>query len=150
VTSLTLSIKSDLGEVSHIAVAIHRISLQLGLDELRASEVELCVVEAVTNVIRHSYHGEPGRTVAVAVDSFDNCLQFEVTDNGTPMNAEQADRLVHGAKVVDPGPVQSSELSEGGRGLQIMHDLLDEITYAREVSLNRLTLRKRLPSASPV
>jgi anti-sigma regulatory factor (Ser/Thr protein kinase) len=39
-------------------------------------------------------------------------------------------------------------LPEGGRGLQIIHDLMDEVSYIRSDNINRLIMKKQL--ANPV
>ena len=61
-----------------LAVAINRICFYLGLGSERSNEVELCVVEAVTNVIRHAYCAEQGHSVAVAVTAETDRLSFEI------------------------------------------------------------------------
>ena len=86
---LSFSIDSHLGNVSLVAVAVNRICVQLGLDDLSAGQVELCVAEAATNAIRHAYHGEPGHTVVIALAAGTDQLNIEVSDSGTPMPVEQ-------------------------------------------------------------
>jgi serine/threonine-protein kinase RsbW len=145
---LSFTIDSDLGNVSLVAVAVNRICAQLGLDEVSAGQVELCIAEAATNAIRHAYHDESGHTVTIALMASANQLHIEVSDSGTPMPAEQEHRLVHGTHVWELPTNDRSSLSEGGRGLQIIHDLMDEVSYVRVGNLNRLMMTKLLvPSA---
>ncbi|WP_263351402.1 ATP-binding protein [Acidicapsa acidisoli] len=141
---LMLSINSDLEDVSLLAVAINRICFYLGLGSPRSNEAELCVVEAVTNVIRHAYHGEPGHAVEVAVRTGTDSVIFEIRDNGTPMTTKEAEVLTDGTRRVEFEPLNREALAEGGRGLQIIHDLMDEIAYAADGERNRLTLTKRI------
>jgi serine/threonine-protein kinase RsbW len=141
-STLRLTIDSNLSDVPLVAVAINRICIHIGMDEIQASRVELCIAEAATNVIRHAYHGERGQTVAIAVSTDVERLQIEVCDWGTPMPAEQIDRLIHGAEIVEVDRADRALLKEGGRGLQIIHNLMDEVSYIREESLNRMQLTK--------
>jgi serine/threonine-protein kinase RsbW len=141
---LSFTIDSDLGNVSLVAVAVNRICAQLGLDDLSAGQVELCVAEAATNVIRHAYHGEPGHTVVIALAASTDQLNIEVTDSGTSMPVEQEQRLLHGTQPVEFQTTDRRTLSEGGRGLQIIHDLMDEVSYVRRGNINRLIMRKQL------
>ena len=141
---LSFTIDSDLGNVSLVAVAVNRICAQLGLDEMSAGQVELCIAEAATNAIRHAYHDEPGHTVAIALTASPNQLHIEVSDSGTPMPAEQEHRLVHGTRGWEVPATDRSSLPEGGRGLQIIHDLMDEVSYVRAGNLNRLMMTKQL------
>jgi serine/threonine-protein kinase RsbW len=141
-SALRLTIDSNLSDVSLVAVAINQICVHIGMDEIQASQVELCIAEAATNAIRHAYHGQRGQTVSIAVSTEVDRLQIEVCDCGTPMPPEQIDRLIHGAEIVEVDGADKALLEEGGRGLQIIHNLMDEVSYIRDQSLNRMRLTK--------
>lgn len=141
---LSFAIDSNLANVSLVAVAVNRICVQLGFDDLSAGQVELCIAEAATNAIRHAYHDEPGHTVGIALAADTDQLKIEVSDSGTPMPVEQEQRLVHGTQAIELQNIDRSSLPEGGRGLQIIHDLMDEVSYVRAGTLNRLIMRKQL------
>lgn len=137
-----LIIDSKLGDVPLAAVAVNGICVHLGLGKIQAREVELCIAEAATNTIRHAYHGLAGETVSIAVSTEIDRLHIEVCDTGSSIPAEQVERLIRGADIVE---IDRASLLEGGRGLQIIHDLMDEVAYTREGNLNRLQLMKRIP-----
>jgi serine/threonine-protein kinase RsbW len=148
VSRLCLTIDSILGDASFAAVAINRICTHAGMDEALASEVELCIAEALTNVIRHAYQGNSGHTISIQVETGVDRLHIEISDDGIPMPAETVDRLLHGAKLVEDDGIDRVSLPEGGRGLQIIHDLMDEVTYIRDANLNLLQLTKSFPLAN--
>jgi serine/threonine-protein kinase RsbW len=141
---LQLLIESDLDDVCLVAAAINGICLYLGLDKIQASNVELCVVEAVTNAIKHAYQGEPGQTVSVVVSPHIQRLDIEVCDNGRPMPPMAIARLQQGTSKLDVKEVDESLLAESGRGLQIIHDVMDTVVYKRENDQNRLSFTKRI------
>jgi serine/threonine-protein kinase RsbW len=145
---LSFAIDSNLGNVSLVAVAVNRICVQLGLGDLIAGQAELCIAEAATNAIRHAYHGEPGHTVAIVLAAGTDQLNIEVSDSGTPMPVEQEQRLIHGTRSIELQTTDRRSLPEGGRGLQIIHDLMDEVSYIRSDNINRLIMKKQL--ANPV
>jgi serine/threonine-protein kinase RsbW len=145
VSRLRLSIDSNLADVSLVAVAVSRACIYLGLDAVSASQVELCIVEAVTNVIQHAYHGQPGQEVSVVLSSEIDLLHLEVIDNGTPMSAKNVERLLQGSDVFQLQDADRASLAESGRGLQIIHDLMDNVAYISGDSFNRLQLTKRPP-----
>jgi len=144
------AIDSELSNVSLLAIAVNRICLHLGLDEASAGELELCVSEATTNSIRHSYHGEPGNTVAIELTVQRDQLRIEVSDNGTPMPAEQMHQLQDGKLNLEFQPDDRSLLAEGGRGLWIICRLMDEVSYSRVGNSNRLIMIKRLTMSQAV
>jgi serine/threonine-protein kinase RsbW len=141
---LQLLIESDLDDVCLVAVAINGICLHLGLDKIQASNVELCVVEAVTNAIKHAYHGKPGQTISVVVSPHIQRLDIEVCDDGRPMPPIAIARLQQGISKLDIAEIDKSLLAENGRGLQIIHDVMDTVTYKRENDQNRLLLTKHI------
>jgi serine/threonine-protein kinase RsbW len=145
VNRLKLSIDSDLGNVSLVAAAVRSVCICLGLDRVAANQVELCTVEAVTNVIQHAYHGQPGHVVSVIVTIEIDQLRLEVVDSGTPMPVEYRERLLHGSDVFQIYDTERASLAESGRGLQIMHDLMDAVAYTLEGGFNRLQLTKHIP-----
>lgn len=141
---LHLAIESDVGNVSLLAVAVNRVCLHLGLDNLMAGHVELCVAEAATNSICHAYHGVQGHTVNVTLIAHPDQLLIEVSDTGTPMPIKQQRRLADGSQDLEMPSVDRHSLPEGGRGLQIIRELMDEATYTCEKNLNRLIMTKRI------
>jgi serine/threonine-protein kinase RsbW len=146
VKHLTLEITSNLGDVSLMAVAVHAISVYAGLGQDSASLVELSVVEAVTNAIKHAYHGEPVHRLTVKISVDETHLQFDLYDTGTPMAADQVDRLVQGSGIVESSYSDVTAIPENGRGLEIIHRTMDEITYMRESGSNHLMLLIRRDS----
>lgn len=141
-----LGIASELADVSLAAVAVNGICLHLGFNKVEASHVELCIAEALTNAVRHAYHGEPGHTVSIAVSADPDEIQIDVCDAGTPMASHHVSKLLHGVPPIDLELVDKTSIAEGGRGLQIIHDLMDKVAYFREGEINRLQLTKRLPA----
>jgi serine/threonine-protein kinase RsbW len=145
VNCLKLSIDSDLGSVSLIAAAVRSVCICLGLDRVAANQVELCTVEAVTNAIQHAYHGTPGQLVSVIVTNEIHQLRLEIVDSGTPMPEEYIKRLLDGSDVFQVRDTERASLAERGRGLQIIHDLMDAVAYTSEGSFNRLQLTRHIP-----
>lgn len=141
---LRLTINSDLRDVYLVGLTVNRICEHLHMDPVEASQVELCAVEAVTNSIRHAYRNEPDNEVSVTLAVRNNRLEVEVADTGLAMLAAQVERLSRGSNVLDFDPQDRASLPEGGMGLQIMHEVMDEVSYATEGRVNRLRLTRQL------
>jgi serine/threonine-protein kinase RsbW len=144
---LDLAIESDLANVTLLAVAVNRVCLELGLDSSQAGEIELCTAEAVTNAIRHAYHGKPGHVVAVRLSANRDNLLIEVSDSGSPMPLEHQQTLFKGPKASDSEPANPQALPEGGRGLHIIYELMDNVSYVSEQMRNRLIMGKSVAAA---
>lgn len=132
--TITLQIDSRVDHVFLIGMAINRICAAIPFDDVSAYEMELCVVEAVNNVIEHAYDNQPGHAVYVVATVEDDRLCFAIRDRGTPMDPT---RLT--------APAMGNGLEDGGRGLAIIRTLMNDVSYVSRDGMNVLTLTKRLP-----
>ena len=101
--------------------------------EMRAA-VELAMVEACANVVRYAYGEEGGvleLRVAVAPGSL---VRFQVVDHGRPFDPPERWGLPEAT-------------STSGRGLFLIHTLMDRVHYGRVEGANVLTLEKRWEGA---
>lgn len=143
---LRLTINSDLKDVFLVGLTVNRICQYLEMDAVQSYEVELCAVEAVTNSIRHAYGNQPGNEVSLTLVIRDNRLELEITDKGTAMENSEQSRLIEGSQALEFDPADVGSLPEGGMGLQIMHDVMDEVSYKSEGDVNSLQLIRLLRS----
>ena len=135
--TLTLVTDSCLDHVFLVAAAMRGIARDCGLDELNAAQVELAVVEAVNNAIEHAYAGHPGHRVEVHVAVAGGRLTVEVADTGAGMQWDVVRASALARAEADP-------LAEGGRGLLIITEVMDEVGYRRDGARNVLRLTKRI------
>jgi serine/threonine-protein kinase RsbW len=91
----------------------------LGEDDLFA--LEIVVAEALTNVVRHAYGGQPpdrdGEDIALTLRVADGRLQVLVRDWGEKFEL-----------AADAGDIDLDELRTGGYGLYILKELMDDVT----------------------
>src|ERR1700731_1886749 len=127
--------------------AVNKICSFYGMDETAAYQVEVCTTEAATNAIVHAYGGRPGHEVSLAVSIENGSVILACADTGKSMEVEQIERVTLGRLAGEP---PRNELREGGRGLEIIHEVMDEILYTREGSSNCLRMTRRLPDAGKV
>jgi len=141
------AIGCELAEVNSIAAMLRDLCASLGFDEIDAYQVELAACEAMVNVIRHAYRNEPGKTMMVGAGAEDGRLVIEIEDRGVPMPAERVRDLKEGVEIAEVDSRERSSLRESGRGLQIIHDVMDEISYESEGGMNRLRMGKLIAAA---
>ena len=146
-----LAIESDLSDVFLVSLVVRGVCHRLGMNAADMSSVDVCAVEAVTNAIKHAYHGVGGHEVTVEIVSAADRLDLYVRDSGDCMPAEQAAKLLTGSRVLEFDPVELRAVPEGGMGLQIIHQLMDEAAYSAHGGINCLRLTKfvRLSAATP-
>ena len=56
--AITLQLDSRLENVSLAGSAVRTVAGEVGFEQEECERLELCVVEALTNVIEHAYHGD--------------------------------------------------------------------------------------------
>lgn len=135
--ALKLTIESRLENVALIGMALHRIGLEAGLGEQGAFEVEVCAVEAVNNSVKHAYGGRPGNLVEVEVELGPQCLTIRVSDSGRALPAQLLRRR--------RGQIEApNRLRDNGRGLLIIHSLMDRVVYESKAGTNVMTLCRSL------
>jgi len=132
--SILLTIDSQLDNVFLVGLAVNEICRVVLPDEVNAYQAELCVVEAVTNAIKHAYKGEPGHRVELTLAVEEDGVVFRVCDTGVPMPQPLDTR----AAAKNP-PL----LAESGRGLFIISAAMDEVSYVSHEGTNVLTMVKR-------
>lgn len=134
---ISLGIDSRLENVGLLGAAVGAIGDCLGFSESERANIELCVVEAVSNCVRHAYRGEPGHVVRVHIRGDDEGIEIRVLDEGLPVPEEHR---VPRAPEVDASDLDS--IPEGGRGTFLMHALMDAVTYGLDGTSNLLRMTK--------
>ncbi len=135
--TITFLIDSKLENVSLAGVAVRGICNYLSLSEIDTYYLELCVVEAVNNAIKHAYDYEDGHAVEVNIAYSNREVTFNISDTGRKMD-------LYGPRRLDFDPDDLSMLPEHGMGLYIINSVIDEVTYLSDAGKNTLTMRKRL------
>jgi serine/threonine-protein kinase RsbW len=88
-----------------------------GYDKDSVFALELAMTEALSNIIRHAYHGEDGHEVRVDLSMDEVALTVRITDWG--------ERFDHAHFV----PEDLDIVRAGGYGVQLIHMLMDEVSY---------------------
>lgn len=108
--------------------------IEEGLEFQIIRKFELAFEEAIVNIIQHAYQGKEGE-IELSYKSFANEVQVAIIDHGSPFNP-----------LTDaPKPDLSSPLNlrkEGGLGVFLMNQCVDDFRYQRDRDANILTLIK--------
>ena len=138
---IKIVIDSKLEEVPSVGEKIREICLSMRLPSFEAFQIELCVVEAVANSIKHAYKLEAGHQVEIALSIVSDRFIFDVCDTGISMDSK-----LLGKK--DPSLSFDADnldsVSEKGRGLAIIKKIMDNVTYTSKQGKNCLSMRKKL------
>ncbi|MCP5061806.1 MAG: ATP-binding protein [Ignavibacteriae bacterium] len=100
-------------------------------------EIELCMAEALNNIIKHSYKGDNSNLIDIALKIEDEKFSIALADYGFPR-----ENLDKPTLEFDPNDIDS--LPEGGMGLFIIEQLMDENSYTTAEGKNTFTLYKNV------
>ncbi len=96
-----ISVPATLTSIRSVRNWAARIAVEEGADSQLASDIKLCVDEAVTNAIAHAYDEDSGR-VEVSVESDGRELTVLVRDEGKGVDQfRQGGELGFGLKIID-------------------------------------------------
>jgi serine/threonine-protein kinase RsbW len=138
VKTIKLHLDSRLEEVFLVGLTVRGVCAATPLSATEASQMEVCVVEAVNNAIKHSYHLDSGHEVEIIIALYPEMIEFSITNSGEPMNSREAARIN-----LPPGDVRG--LPKGGLGLFIIKTIMDEVSYRCSEGKNIITMAKHFP-----
>lgn len=139
---IKLIIESKLENVPLIGITINKLSSLIFLSDIESYKIELCVVEAVTNSIKHAYGNEAGQDVEVVFTLYADRLTIDVCDTGKPLDQNIMNKKNVSSLDVDLDDI--ANLPEGGRGIAIIKEIMDTVSYKSEKRKNVFTMAKRL------
>lgn len=133
----SFNIISDYGNVALVNKQI-RFFLELhGIEQHISNAVEICLTEALNNVIKHSYNNDYTKPIDLTVKKDSNYFEIIIVDKGMPRENLTVSRL-------DFDPQDINNLPESGMGLYIIEQLMDEMKYFTKDGKNYFSLRKWL------
>jgi anti-sigma regulatory factor (Ser/Thr protein kinase) len=135
---LKLELRSHPTLLCVIRGALEPLMESLGFSEEQNRAIIRAVDEAVSNIMKHSYHGRLDQPIEVYCNRVQRRTNGE-TDEGVEI------LLFDSGPAVDTTKIEARPLDEirpGGLGLHIIRGSMDTIQYKRAGRLNRLRLVK--------
>ncbi|MEO7868421.1 MAG: ATP-binding protein [Candidatus Eisenbacteria bacterium] len=133
---IVLRCDSRLDHVELLSRAVRAMCSASNMDLRSCARVELALVEAANNSVRHAYLLEAGHPLEVTFTLFDDHFKLEVSDEGSPMPERPA-------PVLDFDPTDIANLPTGGMGLFLIHSVMDQVEYKSVDGRNTLAMTKR-------
>ena len=131
------NITSDYGEVIKINKSIRDHLSGNKIETYVCNAVEICLTEALNNVIKHAYKGENSNQIDIIIRINNNQLEIDIVDEGSPRK-----NLIISELNFDPTKIDN--LPESGMGLYIIKQLMDDLNYYSLNGKNYFTLRKQI------
>lgn len=131
------SIKSEYSAVTGLINRLRDNDFYSHVNERLRGEIEICLVEALNNVVRHSFKEESSHEIDVELNYVNGILEIKIVEDGFPRPAMDSPELEF-----DPDDIDN--IPEGGMGLFIIDQLMDETSYNSENGINTLIMKKSI------
>jgi anti-sigma regulatory factor (Ser/Thr protein kinase) len=129
----SLTLESELSEIARVPPWIEKLASLHAIPDRIQYAMDLCLEEALSNVIRHGYAGESNHAITVRCEPHrDGLITLVVEDDAPPFNP----LLVR----EPPLPRSLGDIARGGQGIHLLKQFADAVEYERKPAGNRLTI----------
>ena len=125
------AVEDSLSDVGPAVGWVSQMSSTVALPEDARFGIELCLEEALANLILHGRAPDGRKDIAIVFSADDAQAKIQITDRCTPYDVVNAD-LPPARGFDDPG--------EGGRGLRLLRSFASELSYETRDGGNILTM----------
>ena len=131
-----LKFKNEEQELSRVAGFMEEVCDELQLDPHLAMKLQLAIEEMVVNVISYAYPKGSFADISLSVEADGKELTIVLSDSGVPFDPTAKD---------DPDlDVDPMDREQGGMGILIVKNIMNEVSYQRLGDTNQLTMKKVL------
>lgn len=136
-----LRLPATINSLTTLGIALRQFLAALPVNEAWIYPLDLALCEAASNIIRHGYHDDATAHYRVHFSLDGRVVTVNLYDSGVPVPEEKRQ-----PQAIDPdAPLVLENLSEGGRGMQLIFSGVDRVSYCEGKDENQLTLIKMLP-----
>lgn len=137
-----LTLQGQLHELARLWPWVEALAAEYDLSADTQFAIQLCLEEALSNIVRHGYRGHPDQLITVdySTSAGNRELMFTLEDHGPAF-----DPLAPSAAEETPAPASIDQLQVGGRGIPLMRKFAGSLAYQRLPGGNRLTIGFTLP-----
>ena len=131
-----LTIKNQEQELARVSEFMESVCEELELDMHQSMKLQLVIEEMMTNVIFYAYPEGTSADITLTAESDGKELTFVLSDSGKPFDPT--------AKEDADTEINPMDREQGGMGILIVKNIMNEVSYQRLGEENRLTMKKTL------
>ncbi len=126
-----LSIPSNFSYLKDVDLFIEDLLAHCDVSRSLSGHINLSICESVNNAIAHGNKKDSNKWVKISAEVIDKTLIVEVEDEGSGFNFTRL-----------PDPTASENIkNEGGRGLYIISNLVDQVSFKKNGSIIQLKFK---------
>ncbi len=131
-----ITIHNNLKEMGLLTNFIKDIAKEKKIEESVASNINLAVEEAVSNIINYAYDKDYVGRIDIEAFKHDDSLEFVLKDSGKPFDPT--------ARAEVDTTLKAEERKIGGLGIHLYKSIMDSVSYTRKDNMNILSLIKKI------
>jgi serine/threonine-protein kinase RsbW len=132
-TGETLELQSRISDLARVPAWIECLASQHSIPESTKYAMNLCLEEALANIVVHGYAAQPDFPIAIHFTApREGYFVFVVEDQAPPFNPVDAPEL--------PMIHDLDEIQSGGQGLRLLRRFSDRLDYQPTPAGNRLSI----------
>lgn len=131
------AITSEYHNISVVSKKIKAFCIKESVPINVIDAVEICLMEALNNVIKHSYKGLTGKKIDLIVSINPKTIDIDIMETGLPRTDIKKPTLEFNPDDLNSAP-------EGGMGLYIIDSLMNKTAYSSNNGLNITSFSKNL------
>lgn len=132
-----IKISSEYDRVGEACELFRKFCLQNKIADIHSVKLEICLTEALNNVIKHSYEEKPGNDINLKISYDSEKIVINISETGKPRKKIEKPTL-------DFDPEDIDNLPESGMGLFIIEEIMDETKYHSDGKINTFNMIKNL------
>ena len=132
---ITLSLPSSMQHVNLLKVVVTEILKETDFTEDIQEQINLAVIEAGTNAIKHGNKEDPNKKATLEFTIAEDKLAILIKDEGVGFTRKEV------ADPLDP----ENLLKSSGRGLFLMEACMDSVTYEANGTIIKMVKYKETP-----
>jgi serine/threonine-protein kinase RsbW len=133
ITEEQLNLQSQMTELSRVLPWIERLGSQFSIPQSTQYGIDLCLEEALSNIVLHGYRSKPDCPITVRFASpREGYFVFVIEDEAPLFNTVDSPALP------PINPLDSKHV--GGQGIRLMRRFADKLEYQARPNGNRLTI----------
>jgi len=136
-----LELDSRLDELNRVQPWVDALADRHRVTQDTRYAMQLCMEEALANVVLHGYGNQPGNPIVIRASIADGSLFLAIEDQAAPFAPIDPDP----PNDVRP-PANLESIEPGGNGILLMRHFAASVAYEELPGGNRLTLGFPLPS----
>ena len=133
---ISVRVSRNLSEIGRVSSVLESLCQEQNVAEDARLDIQVCLEEGLTNVIRHSRPPESEDEIWVLASITPTEIEIRIEDNGSAFNP-----------LSQPPPPLHLGLRErpaGGLGVHLIRTLMDRVEYERQPGCNCLTMTKKM------